>query len=95
MARLLPEFHLALAPVPVWIIGYSEMKAGGIFEAYTEAIRAWYKNRPRRRGELFFYRHFSMNQFTIDLRQKTLAGESPGETLKRIGAAYRDRVLGW
>jgi hypothetical protein len=94
MARLLSLFHEALVPVPVWIIGYSEMRTGGIFEAYTETIRSWYKRRPRRKTELFFYRHFSMNQFTIDLRQKTLAGESTGDTLLRIGAAYRERVLG-
>jgi hypothetical protein len=95
MVRLLTEFHQALAPVPVWIIGYSEMKVRGIFEAYTEALRAWYQGRPRRRTELFFYRHFSMNQFTIDLRQRAQAGEAPGQTLERVGRAYRERILGW
>jgi hypothetical protein len=93
MAALLSMFHKALAPVPVWIIGYSEMRAGGIFEVYTETIRSWYKSRPKRKTELFFYRHFSMNQFTIDLRQKILAGESTEEALIRIGTVYRERIL--
>jgi hypothetical protein len=94
MARLLSAFHEALAPIPVWIIGYSEMRPGGVFETYTETIRSWYKRRPKRKTEVFFYRHFSMNQFTIDLRQRTLPGENAAAALIRIGAAYRERILG-
>jgi hypothetical protein len=96
MARLLREFHRALAPVPVWIIGYSEMKEGGIFETYTRVLRELYKPVPAaRNGELFFYRHFSMNQFTIDLHRQAGPGETTAEALDRIGRAYRRRVLGW
>jgi hypothetical protein len=95
MARLLAEFHQALAPVPVWIIGYSEMKAGGIFAAYTDTLRAWYQGRRSLREKLLFYRHLSMNQFTIDLRQQTRPGEAPVEALDRMGREYRRRILGW
>jgi hypothetical protein len=35
-----------------------------------------------------------MNQFTIDLRRQSLPGEGAAETLERIGAAYRKRILG-
>jgi hypothetical protein len=130
MARLIREFHRALSLdktpagfVPVWIIGYSEMKKGGIFEAFTETLRELYappvipgsapptktpaKGRDREGREngdrpteppgdwLFLFRHFSMNQFTIDLRQKAAAEEPVAEALTRIGAAYRERILGW
>ncbi|MDR2184749.1 MAG: hypothetical protein LBO80_03645 [Treponema sp.] len=104
MARLLAGFHRALAPVPVWITGYSEMKRGGVFEIYTETVQELYD--PRRRQNettasrrrdlwkaLFLYRHFSMNQFTIDLRQQARDGESPEDALRRIGAFYRKRIL--
>jgi hypothetical protein len=94
MASLLLEFHQALAPIPVWIIGYSEMKKGGVFETYTDRIKELYAAFPRRREEIFFYRHFSMNQFTIDLRQQALTGERTEDTLRRMGAAYRVRVMG-
>jgi hypothetical protein len=94
MAELLLEFHRCLAPVPVWIIGYSEMKKGGIFEVYTETIKTLYAPLPRRREELLFFRHFSMNQFTIDLNQQSRPGEALGDTLNRIGGAYRARVMG-
>jgi hypothetical protein len=93
MARLLLEFHRAFAPVPVWIIGYSEMKERGLFAEYTGMLRELYAHEPARRTELFLYRHFSMNQFTIDLRRQALENESPGETLDRIGRAYRKRIL--
>ncbi|MDR2739346.1 MAG: hypothetical protein LBB68_05900 [Treponema sp.] len=91
MVKILEEFYQALAPVPVWIIGYSEMKKRGVFEAYTEAL----KKMPAALGEeLFFYRHFSMNQFTIDLHKQAKRGETTARTLARIGTAYRERVLG-
>ena len=105
MARLLLEFHQALSPVPVWIIGYSEMKKNGIFAAYTETLEELYRPpagsaavRPAASPlweQIFIYRHFSMNQFTIDLRRQAVSGESLKASLARIGAAYRQRVLGW
>ncbi|MDR1239124.1 MAG: hypothetical protein LBK27_03345 [Treponema sp.] len=99
MARLLLDFHRALRPVPVWITGYSEMKPGGVFGPYIEALRKLYgpagKAGPPAVDSLFFYRHFSMNQFTIDLRRQSAPGETVPETLARIGSAYRLRILGW
>ena len=102
MARLLLEFHQALAggeaAPQVWITGYSEMKRGGIFEAYTAALGELYGQAVAAsplREQIAVYRHFSMNQFTIDLRQQTAPGESVSAALERIGAAYRQRILGW
>ena len=91
MARLLLEFHQALA-VPVWITGYSEMKKGGVFEAYTGELKTLYKG-AKLRNSVFLYRHFSMNQFTIDLKQQTARGEPLNNALDRIGTAYRERFL--
>ncbi|MDR0452004.1 MAG: hypothetical protein LBH15_03080 [Treponema sp.] len=93
MAALLPELQRALPSVPVWITGYSEMKKGGVFEAYAEYLKSRYPDSLRER--LFLYRHFSMNQFTVDLRRQAAPGESLRETLERIGRAYRLRILGW
>ncbi|MDR1838167.1 MAG: hypothetical protein LBQ93_01075 [Treponema sp.] len=93
MADLLLEFKLALN-VPVWITGYSEMKKGGIFESYTKKLKELYANNGELYNRLFLYRHFSMNQFTIDLKQQMLPGETVAKSLRRIGAAYRKRILG-
>jgi hypothetical protein len=97
MARLLFEFHKGLSygnekPVPVWITGYSEMKKTGVFAAYTNELKTIY-NKSELVKTLFLYRHFSMNQFTIDLKRQAAPGESTARTLKRIGAAYRRKFL--
>ena len=92
MALLLKEFWAALS-VPVWIIGYSEMKKGGIFEVYTDTIKNLCRDNQSFENSIFLYRHFSMNQFTIDLNQKRLPGENLPDCLKRIGREYRKRVL--
>jgi len=92
MADLLFEFHSAL-DCPVWIIGYSEMRKGGIFDSYTEKLKDLYAGNKEMYKQLFFYRHFSMNQFTIDLKQQTKPGESLKKSLERIGEGYRVRIL--
>jgi hypothetical protein len=92
MAALLAEFQRALAPVPVWITGYSEMRKGGVFETYTGELRDRYPEDLR--GQLFLFRHFSMNQFSVDVRRQAAPGESLRETLERMGRAYRIRILG-
>lgn len=93
MAALLLEFHEALG-AQVWITGYSEMKKTGIFEVYTEVLKKLYANKGSMCKQLFIFRHFSMNQFTIDLKKQALPGETAAKSLKRIGDAYRKRILG-
>ena len=93
MASLLIEFHEAL-DVQIWITGYSEMKKGGLFEAYTNELKTLYAKKPELFKQLFIYRHFSMNQFTIDLKQQSLPKENLKQSLKKIGEAYKHRILG-
>jgi hypothetical protein len=95
MAHILLEFHEALSlgsrsPVEVWITGYSEMKKGGIFQAFTDELKLLYKDKDLK-DAVFLYRHFSMNQFTIDLKRQAAPTEPLAETLKRIGAMYRQK----
>ncbi|MDR2796528.1 MAG: hypothetical protein LBB47_07455 [Spirochaetaceae bacterium] len=92
MANLLADFFHALR-VPVWVTGYSEMRRRGVFERYTAALRDLAGCGSLDTENLFIYRHFSMNQFTIDLRQKMPPGKSVAETLRVIGAAYREKTL--
>jgi hypothetical protein len=100
MASLLLDFQRALSPkkagppLPVWITGYSEMKRGGIFEPYTQALEELYAGTSLG-ASVFLYRHFSMNQFSIDLRRQTGEGEGVPAALDRIGRSYRERILGW
>ncbi|MDR2659066.1 MAG: uracil-DNA glycosylase family protein [Spirochaetaceae bacterium] len=94
MARLAADFFCALH-VPIWICGYSEMKKNGIFESYTAALRGLILSGIVDKNSVYIYRHFSMNQFTIDLRQKMQKYASGAvETLRRIGTEYREKILG-
>jgi hypothetical protein len=95
MAELLYQFQKALGGIPVWIIGYSEMKKKGLFEIYTEVIKSLYPETEVLRNKIFLYRHFSMNQFSIDLNQKKISDENTEDALTRIGKEYRLRILGW
>lgn len=92
MAALLAEFYAALK-VPIWITGYSEMKKNGIFEVYTNSVRAMMQDGRIDRNKIFCYRHFSMNQFTIDLNKKREKNENVNDALLRIGQDYRARIF--
>ncbi|MCL2410035.1 MAG: hypothetical protein FWC97_00180 [Treponema sp.] len=93
MAELLFKFHEAFG-CPVWIIGYSEMRNKGIFEVYTESLKQIYTVNKNLYKHIYLYRHFSMNQFTIDLNKQALPEETTAKSLKRIGTAYKQRILG-
>ncbi|MDR1096428.1 MAG: uracil-DNA glycosylase family protein [Spirochaetaceae bacterium] len=98
MVSLLGQFYAALRPVKIWVVGYSEMKKGGLFAEYTKAL---FETLPA--GAVYLYRHFSMNQFLIDFNGKArqfpvpapgeLAGENgEWEVLRAIGEHYRERI---
>ncbi len=108
MVRLIRSFHRAVnigrsEPVQLWIIGYSEMGKRKLFEPFTRELDAAYRNSGDGdgfgsdvlRASVLLFRHFSMNQFSVDIRKRALPQESVGETLRRVGAEYRSRVLGW
>jgi len=92
MAALLAGFHEVLN-CPVWITGYSEMRKNGLFESYTESLKMLYANKSEMYKKLYIFRHFSMNQFTIDLKQQSLPGETVAKSLSRIGTVYKQRIL--
>lgn len=96
MARLLLEFHSALSRsgiiLPVWITGYSEMGKNGVFETYANELKVIYR-KTNLKENIFLFRHFSMNQFTIDLKKQTIPGETIPAALERIGTVYRKRFL--
>jgi hypothetical protein len=100
MADLIHAFHRGLsvrAPLPLWIIGYSELGPGKIFEPFTVALEDAYAapGEEELRHSILLFRHFSMNQFSVDLRKRALDGETLEKTLSRVGEAYRLRIFGW
>lgn len=101
MALLIRDFHAALGvgrmePLPLWIIGYSELGAGKLFAPFSAALSEAYGGPDgRSRDSILLFRHFSMNQFSADIRKRALPGELVASTLARVGIEYRRRILGW
>jgi len=96
MVSLIFDFHQCFFtenPLPVWVIGYSEMHSRGLFGVFTEALRNAYKNQMEMYEYLYLFQHFSMNRFTIDFNKQCFKGESCINTLKRTGISYRNRIL--
>ena len=95
MAALARGLHEALG-VPLWISGYGELGPRGLFRPYAEALTAAYaKTRVEERETVLLFRHFSMNQFAIEMKEKRDLSRPLPDELARIGARNRKRILGW
>ncbi len=95
MATLARRLHETLG-VPLWISGYGELGPRGLFAPYSEALALEYgKAPPSLRGGVLLFRHFSMNQFAIEMKEKRNPDLSLLSELERIGSDNRKRILGW
>lgn len=57
--------------IPLWISGLGELGPRGIFRPYAEELTAWARHAPEElREKIWLLRHFSMNQFAIEYRQR-------------------------
>lgn len=99
------------APAPeLWLVGYTELRPHGLFERYRDTLKAAYTDDAPPDASaaphcaawnaVRVYRHFSMNQFLIELRTEraTTAAEPAAEpiaqTLARIGVRHRQELFG-
>lgn len=104
MARIAFSMHAALGNT-VWISGYGELGPRGVFSAWADEFRRLYAAPGAPRGladKVWLFRHFSMNQFSIEYKAAAKAdGLATGDRrtamarLSRIGEANRRRVLGF
>jgi hypothetical protein len=79
----------------LWLVGYAELKGKGIFIPYRNAMRDAYSSNKKAWNSVFVYQHFSMNRFSIDLRQyrQEHPGMSLSETLEQLGHMHRDEIF--
>lgn len=95
MAAMARRLHGASEAV-LWISGYGELGPRGLFAPYARAIAEQYADAPKSLIErVWLFRHFSMNQFAIEVKQKTDPAKPIMDELKRIGIENRERVLGF
>lgn len=95
MAAMARELHGATDSV-LWISGLGELGPKGLFRPYAEALEKAYRGAPRRLlDRVWLFRHFSMNQFAIEVKKGADPAKPLLEELERLGLANRRRVLGW
>ncbi|MFZ2636052.1 MAG: hypothetical protein WAZ99_00155 [Rectinemataceae bacterium] len=103
MARLAYRMHAAMGNT-VWVSGYGELKPRGLFRVWAEEIVRLYDAAPRGLAErVWVFRHFSMNQFSIEYNSTPSAEANPAANgpkaamakLAIIGTANRKRILGF
>ena len=75
----------------MWLVGYSELKKKGIFEAFLQELLD--KTSEDERKHYFLFQHFSMNRFTIDLKQNWNEALDLKENLEKRGTEHRNRIF--
>ena len=96
MAGFARRLHEVIGCV-LWISGYGELRPRKLFRPWAdETTRLYADALPSLREKVWVFRHFSMNQFSIEYSRSTSrAGASPLERLEIIGKARREEILGW
>ena len=96
MAKETARLHKALGSTELWLVGYAELKARGIFTLYRDVLKDSYKDDTNAWDRVFVFQHFSMNRFLIDL--KDFRSEHKNLTLKAsiemLGEAHKNEIFG-
>ncbi len=95
MALIARGLHGASDTV-LWLSGLGEFGPKGLFRRYADALGKAYLDAPQAlRDRVWLFRHFSMNQFAIEVKNNADPTKPLMTELERIGVANRKRVLGW
>ena len=95
MAEQTALLHQGLGDVELWLVGYSELKEGHFFCPYRDTLKKAYANAPEAWSRVFVYQHFSMNRFSIDLKEFTK--ENPSlplkDHLRTLGTSHKNEIF--
>lgn len=95
MAKATAELHRALLHSELWLVGYAELKARGIFTLYKHALQNAYDNSADAWMRVFVFQHFSMNRFLIDLKNFRTQNEelTLAQALNVLGAMHKEEIF--
>lgn len=77
----------------LWIVGYAELGKKKIFEKYWLELKSLYTTENAQR--FFCFQHFSMNRFSIDLKQNYDTKLSLKENVDKLGKKHSQRIFGF
>lgn len=95
-AEITARLHMGLGSgTQLWLVGHSELKKGGVFLKYKDALRASYGDSSVW-DKVFLLNHFSMGRFSVDLKdfQKLNPDVPLAEALYQIGTRHKSEVYG-
>jgi hypothetical protein len=83
----------------MWVSGYGELRRGKLFWPWAQETINLYASAPQgMREKIWVFKHFSMNQFSIEYNRLPAQGPVAGETalakLDVIGSKWRAEILG-
>lgn len=96
MAKETARLHKALESTELWLVGYAELKARGIFTLYKEMLKDSYIDDTDAWNRVFVFQHFSMNRFLIDLNAFRSAHKelTLKNSLETLGTAHKNEIFG-
>lgn len=82
----------------LWLVGYSELKEKGIFTDYKNELKKQYQTSEEAKkawANVFVYQHFSMNRFSIDLKEFSTENKNLDlkTQLKTLGKKHKDEIF--
>lgn len=82
----------------LWLVGYSELKEKGIFTEYKNELKRQYQTSEEAKNawdNVFVYQHFSMNRFSIDLKEFSTENKNLDlkTQLKTLGKKHKDEIF--
>lgn len=82
----------------LWLVGYSELKEKGIFTDYKNELKKQYQTSEEAKNawdNVFVYQHFSMNRFSIDLKEFSTENKNLDlkTQLKTLGKKHKDDIF--
>ena len=79
----------------VWLVGYAELKGKGLFLEYRDELKKSY-GESQAWEKVFVFQHFSMNRFSIDLKDfmKNHAGFGILAAVHELGNLHKREIFG-
>lgn len=101
MAKRTARLHIELCKdakvfPELWMVGYSELNGKGIFVNYRNVLKSAYDNDPKIWDKVFVFQHFSMNRFSIDLKDYMNAKKNPQSLencIHELGLKHKSEIF--
>ncbi len=82
----------------LWLVGYAELKNRGLFLRYRDILKKVYDESESGGAweKVFVFQHFSMNRFSIDLKEFCAANSRAdlATAIHLLGKAHREEIFG-